>query len=168
MNIIRNDKVVLIQEFDKLNSVGMTYEVANITDNVVVLRDAKSKIAVCAIDIEDFDKYFKRFDEARTKMWTKWQGIADIDGNVIAFYKTNWKKIKVKTVDGFRAETTCCKDDEFNLAFGVNLAIIRCKVKRLKQTQKDFETSLECIRNDLIESENMIKQMLDSLNKESK
>ena len=45
MKIFRNDKVILIKEYDKLKMVGSEYEVANITDTSVVLRDAIRKIA---------------------------------------------------------------------------------------------------------------------------
>ena len=39
MNIFRNDHVMLTKDFGNLN-VGMVYEVANITETSVILRDA--------------------------------------------------------------------------------------------------------------------------------
>lgn len=61
-SIFRNDKVALLKEYEVLKQVGEIYEVANITTDMVVLRDITTKIAVGAIKIEDFDKYFEKVE----------------------------------------------------------------------------------------------------------
>lgn len=61
-SIFRNDKVALLKEYEVLKQVGEIYEVANITTDMVVLRDRITKIAVGAIKIEDFDKYFEKVE----------------------------------------------------------------------------------------------------------
>jgi hypothetical protein len=163
VSIFRNDKVILIKEYDKLKMVGSEYEVANITDTSVVLRDAVRKIAVAAIGIEDFDRYFKKTEEV--KGWTDWEFIIDALGNTIASYRTNQKKVQIRTSDGYRAEATCNKCDEFNLAFGVQLACARAMDKSLKDRAEKFEQELKEINSQIVENRNMIKRMINSMDK---
>ena len=86
MIIFRNNRVMLMKDFGNM-SVGNIYEVANITDTSVILRDAEKKIAVGAIDIDQFDQYFKKPEEV--KKWTKWNGLRNASDDTIAFYRTN-------------------------------------------------------------------------------
>lgn len=177
MNIVKNDKLVLINEFGKLKTVGQTYEVANFTDTAVVLRDAVSKVAVCAVDIASIDTYFKKVEEARS--WTRWIRIVNATNDVIAFYRTNQKKVQVRTLDGFRADATCRKDEPFNLAFGIYLAYARADMKRIESMIQAKKSTIDNLRNRLSEQEsnladleseyiatkNGIKRMVNSLNK---
>ena len=161
MNVFRNDKLVLMKVFGNMQTVGETYEVGNITDTSIVLRDAKSKIAIAAIDINDVDEYFEKPENMRG--WTPWQRLVDQIGNTIAFYRTNRKKVQVRTVDGYRGESTCNKADEFNLYFGLCLAMNRCKIKMMKDIEKDYEKSLNSVIHDMYDTENDIKNMIKSL-----
>ena len=95
MNIIKNDKVVLVNEFESLKVVGQMFEVANIVPGgSVILRDYRTKVAACAINVNDIDKYFKKLDDVSG--WTKWTRIADPMGDMIAEYRTNQKKVEVR------------------------------------------------------------------------
>lgn len=163
MNIFKNDRFVLIKEMEYFNKVGMIYEVANITDTAVVLRNVKTKVAVGAVNIDDFDKYFVRPETV--KSWTKWWGMVDTAGNMIGFYRTNLKKVQVRNLDGIRAEASCNKryGDEFDLTFGVHLAYARCEDKRLKKLETEYENALKNIQSDKIENRNYIKKMLRTL-----
>ena len=58
--------------------------------------------------------------------WTKWLPLRKMDGSLIGYYRTNQKRVQIKTPDGVRAEATCYKDDEFSLYFGIKLAYHRC------------------------------------------
>lgn len=165
MNILRNDKVILTQETDKMKQVGGLFEVANVTDTFVVLRDATSKVAVGAVDIEEFFKYFKKVEEVSG--WTPWQRLVDSAGYSIAFYRTNQKKVQVRTADNIRSEATCHYDDVFNLRFGIDMAYTRCKIKALTKLKSDYETSLKNVYNDLSAAESKIERMIKSLNGES-
>ena len=156
MSIIRNDKVVLMKPFDTLQTVGETYEVANITDTAVVLRDAKTKIAVCAVNINDIDGYFAKPEDV--KGWTSWQRLVDQTGNTIAFYRTNYKKVQVKTVDGVRGEATCNKCDEFNLYAGIQIAWKRAENKILEQVRRDYEEGLTRVNADILNNKNYVKR----------
>lgn len=165
MFILRNDKVILIKEFGELKVVGETFEIANITDTAVVLRDAKNKIAVGAIDIAVFDQYFKKPEEV--KGWTPWGRVVDQLGNTIAFYRTNQKKVQVRTPEGIRAEATCNKCDEFNLAFGIRLAMTRCEVKMLKHIYSDYTQVMNRMSGDIKMKEDTIRKMIKSIDCEN-
>lgn len=164
MNIMRNDKVILTKAMGNLQVVGETFEVANVTETAVILRNASNKIAVGAVDIAMFDQYFKKPEEV--KGWTPWQRLVDSIGNTMAFYRTNWKKVQVRTADGMRGEATCNKCDEFNLHFGINIAMRRCKIKSMKQIITDCENSLKDFYNDISTEESAIERMIKSLYKE--
>lgn len=161
MNIMRNDKVILIKAMDNLQVVGETFEVANITETTVVLRNAISKVAVVAIQIDVFDQYFKKPEEV--KGWTPWQRVVDQMGNTVAFYRTNWKKVQVRTSDGTRGEATCNKGDEFNLYFGMNIAMKRCEVKLLKKIRSDYEEVMKKLNDDISTNESAIHRMIKNL-----
>lgn len=126
--IFRNDKVVLIKEFDKMSTVGQEYEVANITDTAVVLRDATTKIAVGAICIDDFDKYFAK--SLKAKKWTAWTKLI-VNDNSVVFYRTNGVKVQVKSVNNVVGTACCNSNDIFNLYVGVRIAYLRMQNKIL-------------------------------------
>lgn len=161
MYIFRNDKVMLVKEVGNLNLVGEIYEVANITNTSVIIRDVNSKVAICSVDINDFEKYFKKPEEVRC--WTKWQGMLDRTNSVMAYYRTNGKKVQVKTPDGVHAEAACNKCDEFNLAFGVNLAYARCLDKCLKSMASEYESALNKVHSEMAENKNRMKKMIRTL-----
>ena len=166
MNIIRNDKVVLVKEFEGMTNVGATYEVANVTDSFVVLRDITNKIAAGAIDLRAFDRYFKKRENV--KGWTKWQGISDPSGNLFAFYRTNFKHVEVRMMtsdskESYRARATCCKEDNFHLSFGIRLAYARCMDKVLNKLECNYQEKLKQIQSEIAENKNQIKKMLHSL-----
>lgn len=164
MFILRNDKVVLVKEMGELKIVGETFEVANVTETAVVLRDAKSKIAVGAVDISVFDQYFKKPEVV--KGWTPWQRLVDQIGNTIAFYRTNQKKVQVRTTNDIRAEATCNKCDEFNLAFGIRLAMTRCEIKMLNSIHSEYAEVMERLSRDIKEKEDMVHRLIKSIDTE--
>ena len=129
--IFRNDKVVLIKEFDKMSTVGQEYEVANITDTAVVLRDVTTKIAVGAICIDDFDKYFTK--SLKAKKWTAWTKLI-VNDNSVVFYRTNGIKVQVKSVSNVIATACCNSKDIFNLYVGIRIAYLRMQNKILNAT----------------------------------
>lgn len=176
MNIIKNDRVILIKEMDSLKIVGQEFEVANIIrDDTIVLRDAKSKTAVCSIDIESFDEYFAKQE---VKMgWTKWTRIVDPDGNMIAEYRTNQKKVEVRIPNNMidsdigsngrviHSTATCSQGDEFNLSFGIQLAYLRCERKWLKLKQESYLKRAKVCESKLVETKDIMNKMVASLNK---
>lgn len=126
--IFRNDKVVLIKEFDKMCAVGQEYEVANITNTAVVLRDTTTKIAVGSICIDDFDKYFTK--SLKAKKWTTWTKLI-VNDNSVVFYRTNGVKVQVKSVSNIVGTACCNSGDIFNLYVGIRIAYLRMQNKIL-------------------------------------
>lgn len=133
--IIKNDKVVLVKAFEKLQEVGKEYEVANFTDDLLVLREIKTKVAICAIKYEDFDNYFvKKVDYTSNGAFTEWTAISNETGATIGWYRTNGKKtqVKIPTVDKnkfIRAESSCNYCDEYDFTTGVQIAYMKALKK---------------------------------------
>ena len=159
MNIIKNDKVILVKPNGNLQTVGETYEVANITEEFVVLRDAKTKVAAAAIDLVTFSEYFTKADEF--KGWTTWQTLRDETG--VLFYRTNGKKTQIKSIDGLRAEACCCKVDNFDLRTGVQIAYCRWNIKMLKELESKHEATLKEIRDKISNNTDIVKDIINRL-----
>lgn len=174
MTVMKYDKVVLVKEFGRLNTVGKMYEIANITDTSFILRDVKTKIACGVIDIKDFEEYFEKFETLELKGWTKWKPIINPKGELFAYYRTNFKKVQVKiavmnsSTSTFKSEATCNKQyDDFDVEFGIRLAYARCINKYLKSIRLEYNNALNKVQSELRENENNIKRMLVNLEKKN-
>lgn len=161
--VLKFDRVILTKELDeKVKKVGDVFEIANILDNTFILRDGKTRIAVGVVSFKDFDEHFIR--EEKFKGWTNWTPLIGFDGQSDAFYRTNRKKIQVKFLtDKVRAEACCCKDDDFNLGFGVQLAYLRCLNKARAKQRIELEEKLNMVEHEIAENETIIKKMVNSL-----
>lgn len=167
--LFRNNKVVLLKEYEDLKQVGITYEVANFTDEMVILREVKTKIAVGAIPLVDFYKYFKKIEDVKFK-FTKWTELIDgTTGAVVGFYRTNHKKVQVMLPIEYngsyiRDEASCNKGDDFDLWFGIRLAFARAKVKAYNKVTliKNAKMIAESTK-DYRQTKNAIKNMVASL-----
>lgn len=164
MSVLKYDKVILKKEFKNLKMVGEVYEVANITDTSIVLRDSKTKVAVGVIDFDDFEEYFGKPSEMRE--WTAWT-MFQSEGDAVGFYRTNGKKVEVKW-NGFKSAAYCCSLDDFNLFFGIKLAYKRCIIKYLLKLKKEHEAILKVVNGEIKDNEKIIKDMIDILNEKYK
>lgn len=141
-SVFRGTKIILIKKFENLNKMGKVYEVGDVSNSMVIIREVDSKAAVGAVTFEDFDNHFEVVKS--NNKFTKWETFADGFGNVIGAYRTNQKKVQVKlftnveifgnqmTVSEIRTEASCHKGDTFNLYFGLQLAFLRA-VEQLSQ-----------------------------------
>jgi len=162
--ILKFDRVVLIKELnDKIKKVGDTFEIANILNNdSFLLREAKSKVAVGVVTFEDFDKHF--VIESNYKGWTRWTPFMGYDGQNDCFYRTNRKKVQVKFVkDKVRSEACCCKDDEFNLSFGIQLAYLRCSNKAMLQKSDKLQDEMCKLNKEIYNNMKIERKMINSL-----
>lgn len=174
MNVFRSDRVVFIKDYDNSKLiVGETYEVANITDSSIVLRNVKNKVAVASIAIDEFDQHFKKANEVTG--WTRWIPLALRDANITAFYRTNGKKVQVRIGVGgkvgnrsMQGEASCMRDDEFNLMFGLQLAYLRCENKYLNNEKKKYEKKMSQIKESMGHNNVEILNMLNSLDNKNK
>lgn len=161
--IMKFDRVILTKELnEKLKQVGDAFEIANIIDGSFVLRSAKTRVAVGVVSFEDFENHFIR--EESFKGWTNWTPLIGFDGQSDCFYRTNRKKTQVKFVTTKdRAESCCCKDDDFNLAFGIQLAYLRCLNKARTKQRLELEEKMNAVEHEIAENETIMKKMVNSL-----
>ena len=165
--IFRNDKVVLIKEFNEMCAVGQEYEVANITDTAVVLRDVTTKIAVGAICIDDFDKYFAK--SLKAKKWTAWTKLI-VNDNSVVFYRTNGVKVQVKSVSNVIGTACCNSGDVFNLYIGIRIAYLCMQNKILNVAIETIIEKMNIVNNfddwkKLKELKNIIHNNNNTINK---
>lgn len=168
--VLKYDKVVLTKELnDKIKNVGDTFEITNVLENAFLIREEKTKVAVGTVSFEDFEKHFVH--EENFKGWTNWTQLASFNGQSDAFYRTNRKKTQVKFLtDKVRGESCCCKGDEFNLGFGIQMAYLRC-LNKVREKQKfecmdklsEYEKKLKFINHDIAENHTIMKKMISSL-----
>ncbi len=93
--------------------------------------------------------------------------MVDTQSKVVAFYRTNGKKVQVRTQSKYRDEASCYITDKFDLFFGIQLAYLRCKNKFLKNMKEGYQKGIKQINSELRDNEKLIKQMIKSLsNKE--
>lgn len=149
--MVKYDKIVLIKPYGNLKTVGEIYEIANITDTFIVIREEKTKQAVCSIDIDMFKKYFS----LNTSAWTTWNSLSK-NGNTVAFYRTNGKKVQVKLTSGYKAEATCNSSDMFNIRIGINIAYMRCIIKENADTIKK-------LNKETVDAANRIKELINNV-----
>ena len=162
--ILKFDRVVLVKELnEKFNKLGEVFEVANILNDVFVLRDINTRTAVGAISFSDFERCFVKEKDER-KGWTSWTPFIGFDGQNDSFYRTNCKKVQCKFItDNVRAEAACNKMDEFNLTFGLHLSYLRCLNKALSKRKAKCEEELKSIDIELANNNRIIKKMINSL-----
>lgn len=119
-----------------------------VTDNVITIKKKGNKIM-----------------KINTKSkWTNWEPIIGINGQTDAFYRTNKKKTQVKFLtDKVRAECCCCRDDDFNLSFGIQLAYLRCVNKVREKQRVELEAKLKMVEHEIAENKTIIKKMVNSI-----
>ena len=182
MTIFRGDKVALANKFDKLTQIGTVYEVANITtDNKVIIRDTVSKVAIGAIGIDDFEKYFNKLEDDKKSGWTEWHRLLDSNDDMIGIYRTNFKKVEVKIGDGSKnynnkkknknnkkdnkmsitGKAFCCKEDDFNLAYGIRLAYMRAIKKSYIKNKEPLLNELDVIKLNIHNIEQQLRKMCE-------
>lgn len=157
------DRVILTKELnEKFKKVGDVFEIANIIGDSFLLRDARTKVAIGVVSFEDFENHFTH--EEKFNGWTNWTQIVGFDGQTDALYRTNRKKVQVKFLTNkVRAECCCCKDDEFNLSFGIQMAYLRCLNKARERQKDELETTLNKVKHDIAENKTILKKMINSL-----
>lgn len=161
--ILKFDKVILTKELDdKIKKVGDVFEIANILEDSFLLREAKNKVAIGIVSFEDFDKHFVPAENF--KGWTRWVQFVGYDGQSDCLYRTNHKKVQVKFVkDKIRAEACCCKGDEFNLSFGIQLAYLRCLNKVMLQKSDELQEEMHRLNKEIYNNIKTERKMINSL-----
>lgn len=161
--LLKFDRVVLTKELnDKIKNIGEVFEIANIMEGSFLLREEKSKVAVGVVSFEDFDHHFVK--EEDFKGWTNWAPFIGFDGQNDILYRTNRRKIQVKSIkDGIKSESCCHRKDNFNLYFGIRIAYLRCVNKALGKKADEYAAKLSKINSEVEDNENIIRSMINSL-----
>ena len=160
---LKFEKVILTKELnDSIKKVGDAFEIANVMEDTFLLRDAKTRVAVGVVSFKDFENHFVKAD--KFKGWTPWTQIVGFDGQSDAMYRTNRRKVQVKFItDKVRAEACCCRNDDFNLFFGVQVAYLRCLNKALAKRKAEYENEIKNIDVEIADNNTIMKQMINSL-----
>lgn len=160
---LKFDRVILTKELnEKFKKVGEVFEVASILENSFLLRDSKTAVALGVVSFEDFENHFVH--EENFNGWTNWMPIIGYDGQSDAYYRTNRKKTQVKFLTNkVRAESCCNKTDNFNLAFGIQVAYLRCLNKSLEKRKAVLEEEYRKANREIAENEHIMKKMINSL-----
>lgn len=165
MATLKYDKVILTKELnEKFRKVGEVFEVANILDDSILLRDSKTKVALGIISFEELERYFVH--EPNHKGWTQWIPLTGFDGQTDAYYRTNRRKTQVRFLtSNIRGESylNAKCGDEFNLHFGIQLAYLRALNKAQKNKVTKYEEELKKANLEIIENDRIIQKMINSL-----
>ena len=153
INLKKGDRIKQIKEVDDFNYVGKDFEVVNIYDN-----EGKENI-VLRNDRKDAVASSKNFNS-----WTDWCRFNGEDGSLY-FYRTNGKKVQVKSIDKLRTESRCHKDDKFSLSVGLQLAYERMLIKKNIIVKQAYEKLVKQSNEAIEISKNNINQIIISLDK---
>ena len=144
------DKVILVKPLnDKLDIVGFQYEIGGITEDFYVIRQCNTGLAITSVNTNCFDEYFVKADQ--NYQWTEWGALFGEDREcAIALFRTNRKKVQVKIGDDIGEASCNIKNgDTFNLATGVRLAYLRCKIKQMKSIINPLQDSVYDYENQI-------------------
>lgn len=161
--VLRFDKVVLVKELnERFKKVGEVFEIANILENSFLLRSPETKVALGIISFEDFENCFVSAE--KFKGWTPWTQFIGFDGQNDISYRTNGKKVQVRSLtDKVRGEACRNKNDDFSLSFGIRAAYLRCLNKSLAKQKAEYAEKIKMIDRELAENETILKKMINSL-----
>ena len=145
--MIKGDKIKLVRKMGVFDNIGEICEVTDIQEGGVIC----FKFGGCHLGCMSYDEYEKYFEKVETptkRTWSKWYlneiRFTDINGKDVRcnyLYRTNGKKIQVRS-GAFKVETTCYKDDTFDLSKGLSLAKKRLVVKYLDNQVKSIAKAM--------------------------
>ena len=122
--------------------VGTVCTVISLGDNGVITFNFGGGGLYGCMSFDEFEKHFEKIDKSKTKpklVWTKWKKDVltfkydDVIYHYDFFFKTNGKRVLMKTVDNIKSHATCHCDDEFVLMDGIDIAKKRLVPKLIKR-----------------------------------
>ena len=145
--LIVGSKIKLKKKMGVFDNIGEICEVTDIQEGGVIC----FKFGGCHLGCMSYDEYEKYFEKVETpvkRTWSKWYlneiRFTDINGKDVRcnyLYRTNGKKVQIRS-GAFKVETTCYKDDTFDLNKGLNLAKKRLIVKYLDNQVKSIAKAM--------------------------
>jgi hypothetical protein len=158
--------------------IGQTYEIGGFTKNSdyskdmnYVMRSEETKTAIITVSLNELNTYFQPIKQKMK--WSDWHTMNTAYCGIVSF-RTNGKKVQVK--DTFnKAEACCNKADIFNLHTGLNIALLRLKLKRLRQghinickNMLELDEKRKLIKEEIEFTNRCLKRFLKDINKEEK
>ena len=140
--MIKGDRIKLVKKMGVFDNIGEICEVTDIQEGgVICFRFGGCHLGCMSYD--EYEKYFEKVETPVRRTWSKWSlpfetTFPDIRGGkkIVAYQsRTNGKRVQVRS-GAFRAEATCCKEDEFDFEKGLALAKSRLIVKYLDNQVK--------------------------------
>lgn len=146
--MIVGDKIRLVKKMGVFDNIGEICEVTDIQDGGVICFKFGGYHLGC-MSYDEYEKYFENVEEPVKREWSEWKHepicFRSLHNNNLAFngrYRTNGKKVEFKVCftkrEAIKTSATCCRDDEFNIKKGLDLAKKRFIVKYLDQQVKDI------------------------------
>lgn len=146
--MIKGDRIKLVKKMGVFDNIGEICEVTDIQEGGVIC----FKFGGChlgCMSYDEYEKYFEKVEIPTKRTWSKWSDyhilyLTDLLGvpkNLSWQYRYNGKKIQVRS-SAFKVETTCYKDDTFDLNKGLNLAKKRLIVKYLDNQVKSIAKAM--------------------------
>lgn len=129
--------------------VDHTFQAVSVTKEEIVLKETAEGewgFAVIAVSPDEFSAYFKPVTEntgkkCKAREWSEWETIR-LYGVTYA-YKQNGKRVIVRS-SGFRGESSCHDEDEFDLEYGLKLAVSRLNQNRSKGRRNERVMRFGC------------------------
>lgn len=145
--MIKGDRIKLVKKMGVFDNIGEICEVTDIQEGGVIC----FKFGGChlgCMSYDEYEKYFEKVEIPTKRTWSKWClneiRFTDINGQDVRcnyLYRTNGKKVQVRS-GAFKAEATCCQDDEFEIEKGLNLAKKRLVIKWLDNQVKSIAKAM--------------------------
>lgn len=145
--MIKGDRIKLVKKMGVFDNIGEICEVTDIQEGGVIC----FKFGGChlgCMSYDEYEKYFEKVEIPTKRTWSKWYlneiRFTDINGKDVRcnyLYRTNGKKVQVRS-GAFKAEATCCQDDEFEIEKGLNLAKKRLVIKYLDNQVKSIAKAM--------------------------
>ena len=151
--MIKGDKIRLKAKMGVFDNIGEICEVTEVSDGGVICFKFGNGRHFGCMSFDEYEKYFELVEEEKEpakRVWSKWKPdyiiFYNSTGECIKddiFYRENGKRVQVKLKDeSLRANASCCKEDEFDLFKGRELAERRLVVKYLAREVKKYAKSL--------------------------
>lgn len=130
--IIKGDKIKLVQKIGNFDKVGDIFEVTGVDNGVISF---KCNYGTGCMSYDEFERYFEKIEKRKWSDWSIRKGENAYDpftGNTYPItslsFRTNGKKVQVRYC-GYKAEATCCDEDNFDIDTGFKLAKCRLIAK---------------------------------------
>lgn len=143
--LIKGDKIKLIKKMGVFDNIGEICEVVEIMEGGAI-NFKFGKYNLGCMSYNEYEKYFEKVENVRTK-WSEWMSCALVVGDAGERYeyKTNNTKVLVRLIDSglYKSKSSCYKEDKFDLALGIKLAIARSELKAAQQNLDEIMKNVQ-------------------------